>query len=91
MYTWEDYKKEAKARNPQTKADLERIEMIVEIIATIVEKRNELGYSQRDLAKLCELPQSSIARIEAFLVDPKLDTLIKIMNPLGLKLSVVSA
>ena len=44
--------------------------------------------SQRDLAKMCKLPQSSIARIESHKTIPKLDTLIKIMQPLGLTLTV---
>ena len=66
------------------------METLATIVSKIIERRNELGYSQRDLAKLCGLPHSSVARIETYAVMPKVDTLIKIMIPLGLKLSVVS-
>ena len=44
--------------------------------------------SQRDLASICGIPQSSVARIESYAGTPKLDTLIKIMRSLGLKLTV---
>ena len=44
----------------------------------------------RELAKICGLPQSSVARIESCSVKPNVETLIKIMKPLGLTLSVVS-
>lgn len=91
MRTWEDYKKEAKAINPNIKQDIEEMEVLAEIVSVIIERRNELGISQRELAEICGLPQSSVARIEACTVRPKVETLIKIMKPLGLTLSAVAA
>ena len=88
MRTWEDFKKKAKEEGGTTKEDIEEIETIVSITNTIINRRNELGYSQRELASLCGLPQSSIARIESCVVIPKLDTLIKIMRCLRLTLEV---
>lgn len=88
MRTWEDYKKEAKDINDTSKQDIEEMESLAIIISTIIDRRNELGYSQRELAKICGLSQSSVARIEACVVKPNVDTLIKIMKPLGLTLSV---
>ena len=89
MRTWEDFKKNAKKLNETTKQDIEDMESLAAIISTIIEKRNELGYSQRELAQICGLPQSSIARIESCIVKPNIETIIKIMRPLGLTLSVV--
>ncbi len=43
----------------------------------MIDRRHELGLLQRDLAKLCHLPQSSIARLEANITSPRLDTLEK--------------
>ena len=57
----------------------------------VIQQRNELGITQRDLAMLCGIPQSSVARIESFTTIPNLDTLIKIMRPLGMKLTVAQA
>ena len=90
MNTWEDFLKEAKEQNPSVKQDIEEMQVLASIVSTIIEKRNELGYSQRELAKICGLPQSSVARIESCSVKPNVETLIKIMKPLGLTLSVVS-
>ncbi len=88
MRTWEDYKKEAKTKSPTIKADIEEIETLASIISSIIEKRSELGISQRELAKICSLPQSSVARIEACTVKPNVETLLRIMRPLGLTLEV---
>ena len=62
------------------------INILANIISSIIEKRNELGISQRELADICGLPHSSVARIESCAVKPKVETLIKIMKPLGLTL-----
>ncbi len=91
MRTWEDFKKDAKAINSSVKEDIEEMEALADIVSLIIERRIELGYSQKDLSELCGLPHSSISRIEACTVKPKVMTLIKIMTPLGLKLSVVNA
>ena len=91
MKTWKEFTEELKKKNPETKLILEEAETLAKIIAEIIDKREELGYSQRDLAKICKLPQSSIARIESLRVMPKIDTLLTIMHPLGLSLSVISA
>lgn len=90
MRTWNDYKNHVKAIDPVAKADLENIEELTSIVSSLIAKRTELGISQRDLAAECGLPQSSIARIESFKTTPKLDTLLKMMRPLGLKLQVAS-
>lgn len=91
MRTWEDYKKDAKAIDPSIEQDIEEMEVLAAIVSAIIERRNELGISQRELAEICGLPHSSIARIESCTVKPKVETLIKIMRPLGLTLSAVAA
>ncbi|WP_432648448.1 helix-turn-helix domain-containing protein [Mitsuokella sp.] len=53
-------------------------------------RRQELGISQRMLAERCGLPQSSVARIETLKTTPKLDTLVKLMQALNLKLQVAA-
>ena len=88
MRTWNDYKKEAKNSNKVLKQDIEEMEQLATIIGTIIVRRKELGYSQRDLAEMCELPHSSVARIESCVVKPNIFTLLKIMSPLGLTLKV---
>ena len=88
MKTWADYKEHIKGIDERSKQEMEEIEVMAGIIGAMIDKRNELGYSQRDLAELCGMPQSSIARIESMKTTPNLDTLLKLMQPLGLKLTV---
>ena len=44
--------------------------------------------AKRDIEEMENIAQSSVARIESFQTTPNLDTLLKIMQPLGLKLVV---
>ena len=91
MRTWEDFKKDAAEIDPIVKSDIEEMEMLAAIVSAIIERRNELGYSQRELADICGLPHSSVARIESCAVKPKVETLIRIMRPLGLTLTAARA
>lgn len=75
-------------QDPKTKKELEEIEKYVKIISPIIKKRNELGLSQRELAALCDLPQSTIGRIETNANKASIMTLIKITSALGLTVSI---
>lgn len=86
--TWDEYKDYVKATDPITNEVLEEAETEAKIVSAIIHQRNELGLSQRDLAAICGIPQSSVARIESLKTMPRLDTLLKILSKLGLTLSV---
>ncbi|MBQ8847012.1 MAG: helix-turn-helix transcriptional regulator [Lachnospiraceae bacterium] len=88
MRNWNDYKKHVRKIDPQGERDLADIEAQATIISAMIKQRNELGLSQRELASLCDIPQSSVARIESFQTTPNLATLLKLFRVLGLKLSV---
>lgn len=90
MKTWNDYKEHVKAVDPIASKDIKEAENIASIVGAMIDKRNELGITQRQLAEMCGIPQSSVARIESYKTTPNLDTLLKIMQPLGLTLSVVA-
>lgn len=89
MKTWNDYKEYVKKIDSSSSRDLTEIEEQAKIISAVIEQRNALGLSQRDLAEICGIPQSSVARIESFQTTPNLATLLKILRALGLKLAVV--
>ncbi len=61
------------------------------IIETIVKTRKNKGLSQKQVAELTGLKQPAIARIENNANSPQLDTLIKIVDALGLKIEVKDA
>lgn len=91
MKTRKDYQEhEASLLTEKELINSEIIEEIKELISAVIEKRHELGISQRKLAILCHLPHSSITRIESFQSIPRVDTLIKIMRFLDLKLQLSS-
>ena len=68
--------------------NIKKCEQKTKLVHAIIDRRHELGLSQRDLAKLCHLPQSSIARLEANITSPRLDTLEKNLYPLGLTIEL---
>lgn len=88
MRNWNDYKEHVRKIDPQSERDLADIEAQAAIISAMIKQRNELGLSQRELASLCDIPQSSVARIESFQTTPNLATLLKLFRVLGLKISV---
>ena len=88
MKTWEDYKDYVKNTDMESKRDIEEAESLAEIVGAMVRQRNFLGISQRELASMCDMPQSSVARIESLRTSPNLETLLKLFEPLGLTLTV---
>lgn len=88
MKTWNDYKEHVKTIDSRSRKDIENAENLAAIVSTLIEQRNALGISQRELAAICGMSQSSIVRIESMETAPRLDTLLKIMRPLGLRLTV---
>ena len=88
---WNDYKEHVKACSEDDRRNMEEIEAAADIVSSLIKRRQELGLSQRALAERCGIPQSSVARIVSCSVAPKLDTLIKLMQALQLKLQVAVA
>lgn len=90
MKTWDDYKEHIRTISPEDAAEISEIETLSAIISQVILKRTNMGISQRELAAMCNMPQSSIARIEACKTIPKLGTLLRLMKPLGLNLRVAA-
>ena len=91
MRTWNDYKEHVAAVDPHIAKDIREAEAMSAFGKAMVEQRNAMGLSQRELAARCGIPQSSVARIESFKTMPNLDTLLKIFQQLGLKLTISAA
>ncbi len=89
MRTWDDYKNHIKSEDPVLAKDMEEIEGISSIVSAMVKQRTAMGLSQRELAAMCGIPQSSVARIESCKTTPNLNTLLNIFRHLGLQLAVI--
>ncbi|NMA05539.1 MAG: helix-turn-helix transcriptional regulator [Acholeplasmataceae bacterium] len=59
------------------------------IIQNIIEARNKKGLTQKELGDLVGLNQSAIARIEAQAHSPRLNTIIKLVDALDLKIEII--
>ena len=60
----------------------------VEIMVALTNARNERGISQRKLEELSGVKQPVIARMESGVTSPQLDTVLKLLAPLGKTLYV---
>lgn len=82
--SWEDVRAEL-----YTEEEIRESDIRVAIMSEIIEARNERGISQRELEQLSGVKQPVISRMEAGMTSPHLDTVIKVLAPLGKTLSVV--
>ena len=85
MTTWKEVRKELNL----TEEDESIIELEKELIRTMVKIREEEGLSQAQLAEKCHVKQPVIARMEKAVHSPQIDSLLRILTPLGYKLQIV--
>lgn len=72
-----------------TPAERAEIEFEVELIGKMIEAREKKGLTQKQIAEAAGLKQSAIARLESLKATPQINTLIKILTPMGYKLAIV--
>jgi ribosome-binding protein aMBF1 (putative translation factor) len=70
-------------------AERERIHFEVALIGKMIEAREQKGLSQRKLAEMSGVKQPAIARLESMKATPQIDTLFKILHPLGYTIEIV--
>ena len=69
--------------------EVSRHDLAEEIIKSMLNARYTQGLTQGELAQRAGLPVSSVVRVETGDGNPTLDTLLKMLVPLGMKLAVV--
>ena len=70
-------------------ADRAKIEFEVELIGKLIEARESKGFTQAQLAEAAGIKQSAVARLETLKATPQIDTLFKVLTPIGYKLAIV--
>ena len=85
MSNWKELRKELNI----TSDDERVIALEKELIRSLVAIREEQGLSQAQLAKQCNVKQPVIARIEKAAHSPQLNSLLKILAPMGYTLQIV--
>ena len=83
--TWKELRSELNI----SEEDEKLIELEKELIRTMVQIREEKGMTQSQLAELCNVKQPVIARMESAVHSPQIDSLLKILVPLGYTLKIV--
>ena len=69
--------------------DKAMIEFEAALIGKLIETRGSKGVTQQELAQMAGLKQSAIARLESMKSIPQIDTLFKMLKPLGYTLAIV--
>lgn len=81
--SWNEYKESL--LSPEERAV---IKMKVDLISEIVRARQSKNLSQQKLGEISRIKQPIIARLEKGRTNPQLETLIKLLLPLGLTITV---
>ena len=82
--TWDDVEKEMFTPEEIVESDLR-----VALIGELIKARQEKGISQKQLEELSGVKQPVIARMEKGYTSPQLDTILKLLLPLGKTLAIV--
>ena len=72
-----------------TQAEKDEIQLKIELVGKLIEAREQKGISQKRLAEMSGLKQPAIARLEKMETTPQIDTLFKVLKPLGYTLAIV--
>lgn len=72
-----------------TPAERAKIEFEVALIGKLIEAREKNGLTQEQLAEAAGVKQSAIARLESLKATPQIDTLFKVLTPMGYTLTIV--
>lgn len=88
MERWSDLDKEIRSISNSEKM---QIDLVADLVDEIIDVRQSLGLTQRDLAERTGLKQSAIARIESGGAIPRLDTVLRIALAMGLKFKLIKS
>ncbi len=72
-----------------TPEEIAESDLKVALIGELIKARQEMGISQKKLEELSGVKQPVIARMEKGVTSPQLDTILKLLLPLGKTLAVV--
>ena len=81
---WQDVKKEL-----YSKERIKEYEIETNFLSSLIELRNSKKITQKQLEELSGIKQPMIARIENGDTMPRVDTFLRLLEPMGLTLKIV--
>ena len=82
--SWEEFEKDIYTADEIRESDLR-----VSLISEFIRARDELGISQKKLEELTGVKQPIIARMEKGYSNPQIETVLKLLAPMGKTLAIV--
>lgn len=82
--SWEEFEKDVYTADEIRESDLR-----VSLISEFIRARDELGISQKKLEELSGVKQPIIARMEKGYSNPQIETVLKLLAPMGKTLAIV--
>jgi DNA-binding XRE family transcriptional regulator len=87
--TWQELKDELVEQGALTQEDMRASVLRVALMGELIEARKEKGLSQQELEQLSGVKRPVISRMESGSVMSQIDTVLKVLAPLGKKLAIV--
>lgn len=82
--SWEEFEKDI-----YTAEEIRESDLRVSLISEFIRARDELGISQKKLGELTGVKQPIIARMEKGYSNPQIETVLKLLAPMGKILAIV--
>ena len=82
--SWEEFEKDI-----YTAEEIRESDLRVSLISEFIRARDELGISQKKLEELSGVKQPIIARMEKGYSYPQIETVLKLLAPMGKTLAIV--
>ena len=82
--SWDEVQKEL-----FTPEEIAESNLRVQLMSELIKARQEQGISQKKLEELSGVKQPIIARMEKGYTNPQIDTLLKVLAPLGKTIAIV--
>ena len=73
---------------PGVKKEFEALSPKYAVIRDLIQRRNELNLSQRELARMIGTRQPAISRLEAGDRNTRIETLVKVADAMGLQFAL---
>lgn len=87
--TWDELERDLLDKGYLTLEEKAASDLRVSLIGELIKARQEQGISQKKLEELSGVKQPIIARMEKGTTSPQIDTVLKVLAPLGKTLAVV--